>query len=99
MSKMSPEQIQDALKTLPHWRYEPKSGESLDRIVFERSFKDFNEAFGLMSRIALYAERADHHPTFTNTYGDSKIALSTHDASGVTQKDVEMATFIDGICT
>lgn len=52
-----------------------------------------------MSRVALYAERADHHPTFTNTYADLKIALSTHDAGGVTKKDVDMASFIDEICT
>ena len=99
MSKMSPDQIQQALQNLTNWRYEPAKGESADQIVFEPSFKDFNEAFGVMSRVALYAERADHHPTFTNTYADLKIALSTHDAGGVTKKDVDMASFIDEICT
>ena len=96
--KMSPDQIQQALKNLEGWRYEPASGESADQIVFERSFEDFNEAFSVMSRVALYAERADHHPTFTNTYADLKIELSTHDAGGVTRKDLDMAGFIDQIC-
>jgi len=66
-----------------------------DAIVKEFRFKDFNAAFGFMSRVALYAERHDHHPEWFNVYNRVDVALSTHDAGGVTDKDVALAHFMD----
>ena len=61
----------------------------------EFRFKDFNAAFGFMTRVALYAERNDHHPEWFNVYNRVDVALSTHDAGGVTDKDVALAHFMD----
>ncbi len=59
-------------------------------------FKDFSEAFGFISRVALLAEKLDHHPTWTNTYNRVEIELSTHDAGNtITQKDRTLAALID----
>jgi 4a-hydroxytetrahydrobiopterin dehydratase len=61
-------------------------------------FKDFNEAFGFMSRVALLAEKMNHHPTWTNTYNKVEIYLSTHDKDNiVTEKDIKLAEEIDRI--
>ncbi len=61
-------------------------------------FKNFNEAFGFMTSVALMAEKADHHPTWTNTWNTVEIWLSTHDAGNtVTQKDKDLADAIDSI--
>ena len=61
-------------------------------------FKNFNEAFAFMTNVALMAEKADHHPTWTNTWNSVEIWLSTHDAGNtVTQKDKELADAIDSI--
>lgn len=54
-------------------------------------FADFNEAFGFMARVALTAEKMDHHPDWSNVYDRVEVALSTHDAGGVTEKDVALA--------
>ncbi|CAI4230126.1 unnamed protein product [Auanema sp. JU1783] len=58
-------------------------------------FKDFNEAFGFMSRIALKAEKMDHHPEWFNVYNKVDITLSTHDVSGLSVRDIKLATFIE----
>ena len=61
-------------------------------------FKNFNEAFGFMTNVALMAEKADHHPTWTNTWNTVEIWLSTHDAGNtVTQKDKDLAEAIDSV--
>lgn len=60
-------------------------------------FADFNEAFGFMSRIALKAESMTHHPEWHNVYNKVRITLSTHDAGGLSELDVELAHFIDSI--
>lgn len=61
-------------------------------------FKNFNEAFGFMTKVALMAEKSDHHPTWTNTWNTVEIWLSTHDAGNiVTQKDKDLADAIDAI--
>ena len=62
-----------------------------DAIAKTFVFKDFNEAFGFMSRVALVAEKADHHPEWKNVYKTVEVVLSTHDAGGVTAKDVALA--------
>jgi 4a-hydroxytetrahydrobiopterin dehydratase len=58
-------------------------------------FKDFSEAFGLLSRVALYAEKADHHPEFTNVWNRVDFRLTSHDAGGVTDRDVKLAEQIN----
>ena len=65
------------------------------RLQREWKFATFVEAFGFVSRVALLAEKADHHPDWSNSYGKVKIALSTHDAGGLTAKDFDLAEAID----
>jgi 4a-hydroxytetrahydrobiopterin dehydratase len=66
-----------------------------DAIAKTFVFKDFNEAFGFMSRVALAAEKADHHPEWKNVYKTVEVVLSTHDAGGVTSKDIALAEAMD----
>jgi 4a-hydroxytetrahydrobiopterin dehydratase len=65
--------------------------EGRDAISRTFTFKDFNEAFGFMTRVALVAEKADHHPEWRNVYKTVEVVLSTHDAGGVTARDVDLA--------
>ena len=58
-------------------------------------FADFNAAFGFMTRVALKADKMDHHPEWSNVYNKVDVVLTTHDAGGVTAKDVELAAFMD----
>merc|ERR1711971_146908 len=60
-------------------------------------FKDFNQAWGFMSRIALKADKMDHHPEWFNVYNKVQITLSTHDCGGLSVKDVTLASFIEGL--
>jgi 4a-hydroxytetrahydrobiopterin dehydratase len=66
-----------------------------DAIHKEYVFKNFSEAFGFMARVALQAEKLDHHPEWSNVYNKVSITLATHDAGGVTQRDVALASFMD----
>jgi 4a-hydroxytetrahydrobiopterin dehydratase len=81
-----------ALKDLPGW--EAAEGE---RDAIRRTFRfgDFNAAFGFMTRAAMTAEKLDHHPEWFNVYNRVEVTLSTHDVSGVTARDVELARFMD----
>jgi 4a-hydroxytetrahydrobiopterin dehydratase len=66
-----------------------------DAITKSFKFDDFNEAFGWMTRVALAAEKLDHHPEWFNVYNRVDVTLSTHDAGGVTELDVELARIMD----
>ena len=79
--------VQAALARLPGWSYDPQ------RLALKRLFvfADFVEAFGFMTRVALLAERMNHHPEWCNVYQRVDVVLTTHDAGGVTELDVEMA--------
>jgi 4a-hydroxytetrahydrobiopterin dehydratase len=70
-----------------------------DGLAIEREFKfkDFNQAFGFMTRVALYADKADHHPEWFNVYNRVRITLTTHDAGGLSARDVAMAAAIEGM--
>jgi 4a-hydroxytetrahydrobiopterin dehydratase len=83
----------EALAQLPGWTL-AEDGLS---IALDLEFADFNEAFGFMTRVALYADKADHHPEWFNVYNTVSITLTTHDAGGLSRRDVAMAQFIDGI--
>ncbi|KAG0043839.1 putative pterin-4-alpha-carbinolamine dehydratase [Gryganskiella cystojenkinii] len=82
-----------ALKDLQHWSLV----EGRDAIKRTLLFKDFNEAFGFMSRVALYADKADHHPEWFNVYNRVEITLATHECQGLSVRDVKLATFINKI--
>lgn len=68
-----------------------------DAITRKFTFKNFNEAFGFMSRVALVAEKMDHHPEWSNVYKTVDVTLSTHDAGGLTELDVKLAEAMDKI--
>ena len=80
-----------ALKELPGWRLV----EDRDAITRSLAFKDFNAAFGFMSRVALKAEQMQHHPEWFNVFNRVDITLSTHDVGGLSSLDIELARFID----
>lgn len=84
--------VNEVLKTLPLWSLHPGDRPAIARKL---TFGDFNAAFGFMTRVALQADKADHHPEWFNVYNRVEIVLTTHDAGGVTERDVDMARFID----
>jgi 4a-hydroxytetrahydrobiopterin dehydratase len=81
------------LAKLSHWAQD-KTGKSIHR---ELKFADFSEAWGFMNRVALLAESQNHHPEWSNVWNTVHITLSTHDAGGLTGKDVTLAKAIDAI--
>ena len=72
---------------------------SEDGTALERSFrfKDFPEAFGFLARVAMHAEKVDHHPEFTNVWNRVEFRLTTHDTGGVTERDIKLAEAINGL--
>ena len=91
MQPMPEDALNTALAELPDWE---RDG---DRIRREFRFGNFVEAFGFMSRVALLAEKANHHPEWSNVYNRVSIELTTHDAGGLTELDVALAGEIDGL--
>jgi 4a-hydroxytetrahydrobiopterin dehydratase len=83
----------EALAALPGWA--PVEGR--DAIARTFTFKNFNEAFGFMTRAALTAEKMDHHPEWSNVYKTVEVVLTSHDANGLTERDVKLATAMDKI--
>ncbi|MEN8721430.1 MAG: 4a-hydroxytetrahydrobiopterin dehydratase [Alphaproteobacteria bacterium] len=73
--------------------------EGKDAIFKKFQFADFNEAFGFMARIALIAEQMDHHPEWFNVYNRVEVTLTTHDADGVSELDVKMATKMNALAS
>ena len=80
------------LKEFPLWR-EIAGRDAIARLF---QFQDFSEAFAFMTRVALLAEKMDHHPEWFNVYNKIDVTLTTHDAGGVTDKDIAMARAIEG---
>jgi 4a-hydroxytetrahydrobiopterin dehydratase len=90
-TKLGPAELEAALQSLPGWSL--REG----RLHRELVFRDFSEAFGFMTRVALEAERRNHHPDWSNVWNRVVIDLWTHDAGGITQNDVELATRIQSL--
>jgi 4a-hydroxytetrahydrobiopterin dehydratase len=91
ISKLSPEALKTAIATLPGWSL---VGEKLTKSY---KFKDFTEAFGFMTKVAIVAEKMDHHPEWFNVYNNLKIELTTHDAGGISQLDLDLAKKINAL--
>ena len=91
MKKMNNDEIKEALKNLSGWALKD------DMIEKSFTFEDFKEAFATMTHIAFECEKQNHHPNWENVYNSLTIKLSTHDADGVTQKDIDLATSIEKI--
>ena len=84
--KLNSSDIEAALDTLPQWTYDT-AREAIRRVF---SFKDFSEAFGFMTRVALAAERDNHHPEWCNVYNRVEVTLTTHDCQGLSQRDIDL---------
>ena len=93
MPKFTPEAREAALAGLPTWKWI----EERDAIFRSFVFHDFAEAFAFMTRVALLAEKADHHPEWSNVWNKVEILLTTHSAGGMTQKDIALAQAIDAV--
>ncbi|MBN8961706.1 MAG: 4a-hydroxytetrahydrobiopterin dehydratase [Rhizobiales bacterium] len=87
VERLSTEARASALKELKGWT----EVQGRDAIARTFVFKDFNEAFGFMARVALAAEKADHHPEWRNVYKTVEVVLATHDAGGITVRDIDLA--------
>jgi 4a-hydroxytetrahydrobiopterin dehydratase len=92
MATLTIEELKQALKRLPDWEL------AKDREAITRKFQfvDFDAAFAFMTRCALMAAKMDHHPEWSNIYNKVEVTLATHDAGGVTRKDIDLATAMDG---
>jgi 4a-hydroxytetrahydrobiopterin dehydratase len=95
VERLSAEARKSALQGLPGW----SEVAGRDAIARTFTFKDFNEAFGFMSRAALIAEKSDHHPEWRNVYRTVEVVLSTHDAGGVTSRDIDLAKAMNAIAS
>jgi 4a-hydroxytetrahydrobiopterin dehydratase len=91
LTKLSDDQIKEKLKELQGWQL--VNG----KLHKEFQFKDFNQAFGFMTRAALHAEKMDHHPEWFNVYNKLKVDLMTHDAGGITENDVKLAKILNSL--
>lgn len=91
MKKLTETEIEQRLLKLPEWEYYDNA------ISAEFEFDNFKDCFSAMSRIAFECEALNHHPDWSNTYNVLKIAISTHDADGVTEKDFKLAHAIEDI--
>lgn len=93
VEQLSEAERAEALDGLSDWDWD----EARDAITRSLVFADFIEAFGFMSRVALLAEKADHHPEWSNVWNRVDILLTTHDAGGLSHRDIELAAAIDAL--
>lgn len=89
--RLTRDELNEALAALGGWRH----GGDRDAISKSFQFSDFSAAFAFMTRVALYAEKIDHHPEWFNVYNRVDVTLTTHSANGVTELDVRMAQRMD----
>jgi 4a-hydroxytetrahydrobiopterin dehydratase len=90
VAKLTPDEITTAMADVPGWTL---VGDGIERTY---KFKDFTHSFGFMARVALLAEKADHHPEWSNVYNKVEVRLTTHDAGGLSTRDFALARAIDG---
>ena len=93
IQKLSSEEIQSVLPTIKSWNFDQEQGSITRTFVFG----NFVEAWGFMSKVAILAEKYDHHPEWFNVYNQVRITLTTHDAGGFSKRDVELAVEIDAL--
>ncbi|HEU0199289.1 MAG TPA: 4a-hydroxytetrahydrobiopterin dehydratase [Burkholderiaceae bacterium] len=91
MEKLEASRLRELLTGLPQWRHDEPRG----AITRSFAFKDFTQAFAFMTQIALVAEKRDHHPEWSNVYNKVEMTLTTHDAGGLTQRDIDLARYAD----
>src|SRR5690606_24634446 len=92
VEKLGDRERAEALAGLDGWSQDNGDRDAIHKLF---RFKDFNAAFGFMARVALQAEKMDHHPEWSNVYNRVEVTLTTHDADGLTRLDVELARFMD----
>lgn len=92
IARLDAVELDAARAELPAWQYDTWAG---GRLLRSLSFKDFSEAFAFMTRVAMLAEKLDHHPEWSNVYNKVSIVLTTHDAGGLSARDVVLARLID----
>jgi 4a-hydroxytetrahydrobiopterin dehydratase len=90
---LNSEQRTELARNLPDWRILSDR----DALYRQFRFKDFNEAFGFMTRVALLAEKMDHHPEWSNVYNRVEVTLTTHDCGGLSSRDLALAAAIDAL--
>lgn len=93
VAKLNKDEIAARMATLEGWQID-RGGEAITR---HWTFADFVAAFGFMARVALLAEQADHHPEWSNVYNKVTITLTTHDAGGLSARDMDLAAQIDAL--
>ena len=91
MMKLSESSIEEKLKNLPGWSIKK------DKLHKEFQFNDFNQAFGFMTRAAIEIEKMNHHPEWFNVYNRITVELTTHDAGGITDNDVNLARILNSL--
>lgn len=91
MTTLSEAQIKEGLSSLPNWTYHENA------IHTTLEFESFKDCFSVMTRIAFEVEKVNHHPDWSNVYNVLAISLSTHDAGGVTEKDLDLAGIIENL--
>ena len=91
MTKLSSEAINEELKTLRGWSVVN------NKMHKEFEFSDFNQAFGFMTRAAMHIEKINHHPEWFNVYNKIVVDLTTHDAGGITQNDINLAKILNSL--
>ena len=91
MMKLSESSIEEKLKNLPGWSIKK------DKLHKEFQFNDFNQAFGFMTRAAMEIEKMNHHPEWFNVYNRITVDLTTHDAGGITNNDINLARILNSL--
>lgn len=92
MHRLDDQTATELLQTLPLWQFNAQRGGTISR---QFVFGGFPDAFAFMARVALWAERHDHHPEWSNVYNRVSVTLTTHDANGLSMKDIELARLMD----